>query len=119
MKKAFIKKAILLISLLLSVSVLSSCSLLGIRIDSKHFPAAQLWTWVRTCDSDGNGYLSKKEVEDANSLIIWEQCDDLSGIEYLTNLETLSLQHGYTYGKSAIGIYKIMRISANHCLFFL
>ena len=96
MKKAFIKKAIMLISLLLSVSVLSSCSLLGIRIDSKHFPDAKLWTWVRTCDSDGNGYLSKKEVEDAKSLIIWEQCDDLSGIEYLTNLETLSLQHGST-----------------------
>lgn len=96
MKKAFIKKAIMLISLLLSVSVLSSCSLLGIRIDSNHFPDAKLWTWVRTCDSDGNGYLSKKEVEDVKSLIIWEQCDDLSGIEYLTNLETLSLQHGST-----------------------
>ena len=88
------KKAILLLMLLTSVFVFSSCSPLGIRIDSEHFPDAKLWTWVRTCDSNQNGYLSKKEVEDAKSLIVWEQCNDLSGIEYLTNLETLALQHG-------------------------
>ena len=85
----------------------------------KNYAGYRKVTRRKECDSDGNGYLSKKEVENAKSLIIWEQCDDLSGIEYLTNLETLSLQHGYTYGKSAIGVNKIMRISANHCLFFL
>ena len=88
------KKAILLALLLGFVFVLSSCSPLGIRIDSDHFPDAKLWTWVRTCDSNQNGYLSKKEIEDAKSLIIWEECNDLTGIGYLTNLETLALQHG-------------------------
>ena len=62
----------------------------------KNYAGYRKVTRRKECDSDGNGYLSKKEVEDAKSLIIWEQCDDLSGIEYLTNLETLSLQHGST-----------------------
>ena len=88
------RKAILLLSLLISASILSSCSLLGVPLDSDHFPDPNLYMWVRTCDMNQNGYLSDQEIEDAKSLIVWDDCKDLTGIEYLTNLEILALQHG-------------------------
>ena len=88
------KKTFLLLSFIVSVLILSSCSLFGVSINEKHFPDAASRGSVKSLDSDKNGYLSKKELEDATSLIVWEACYDLSGVEYLTNLESLTLVKG-------------------------
>ena len=88
------KKFFLLLTLLFSVLVLSSCSLFGIRIDEEHFPAPALRNALYELDSNKNGYLSKKELEAPTHLNVWDYCDDLSGIEYLTNLESINLLDG-------------------------
>lgn len=91
------KKVVLLLSLIVSVLVLSSCSWFGIPIDEEHFPDYALRSGVWALDSNKNGYLSKKEVEEATKLNIWltdNNCYDLSGIEYLPNLETLLIIRG-------------------------
>ena len=85
MKKAV--SLLTLISLIASVFVLPSCSLLGLALDAEHFPDKELRYSLRSFDSNGNGYLSKKELKEAKSLLIWGDCYDLTGIEYLTNLE--------------------------------
>ena len=100
------RKAALLLSLLLSTIALTSCSWRGIPLDSDHFPDPNLYMWVRTCDMNQNGYLSDKEIEDAKSLIVWDDCEDLTGIEYLTNLEILALQHG----SDLTGIEKLTKL---------
>ena len=100
------RKAALLLSLLLSAVALTSCSWRGIPLDSDHFPDPNLYMWVRTCDMNQNGYLSDKEIEDAKSLIVWDDCEDLTGIEYLTNLEILALQHG----SDLTGIEKLTKL---------
>lgn len=80
------------LSLLGSVLVLSSCSVFGVRVDKHHFPDQALRTVVTTyIDKDKNGYLSKDEMEKCNTLIVWDSCSDLSGLEYLTGLEELDL----------------------------
>ena len=96
------KRLILLLSLIASAFVLSSCSLLGIPIDNEHFPDFAVFTYVRGFDSNSNGYLSKKEVENAKSFIVWGDCYDLSGIEYLTNLESLSVIHNHCTDLSGV-----------------
>jgi hypothetical protein len=91
MKKAV--SLLTLISLIASVFVLPSCSLLGLALDAEHFPDKELRYSLRSFDSNGNGYLSKKELKEAKSLLIWGDCYDLTGIEYLTNLESLGVIH--------------------------
>ena len=90
------KKAISLLMVLVSAMAFSSCGSLhfgGIRIDKKHFPDTGLWNAVRGFDSNRNGYLNSKEIEEAKSIVIWDECSDLSGIEYLPNLETVIVAH--------------------------
>lgn len=90
MKKAV--SLLTLLSLLVSVIGLSSCSSFGVWINEWHFPDPGLRRAVRSySDKDKDGYLSKKEMEESKTLIVWDQCSDLSGIEHLTNLETLAL----------------------------
>ena len=89
MKKAV--SLLTLLSLIGSALVLSSCALFGVRIDRYHFPSSSLMGSVRTFDKDNNDFLSKQELEEAKSLLVISECSDLSGIEYLTNLETLTL----------------------------
>ena len=91
MKKAI--SLLTLLSLIVSVFALPSCSLLGLALDAEHFPDKELRSSLRSFDSNGNGYLSKKELKEAKSLLIWGDCYDLTGIEYLTNLETLGVIH--------------------------
>ena len=89
------KKAVLLIlSVLVCALGLYSCSVLGVRINDKHFPDWRLMSSVRRVDVNENGYLSKEELEAAKNLSILGPCSDLTGIEYLTNLETLTLVYG-------------------------
>ena len=74
---------------LFTVLVLIFKSLLGIRISEKNFPSWELMSSVRRYDVNKNGYLSKKELEDAKTLCV--DCSNLSGIEQLTNLQSLIL----------------------------
>ena len=64
---------------------------LGIKINDRHFPDRALSNSVRILDLNQNGYLSKKELAEADTLGIWGPCRDLSGIEYLTNLKSLGI----------------------------
>ena len=73
MKKAIL--LILLLSLIVSVLVLFSSSLRGIRIDEEHFPDIVLKKGAWDFDLNRNGYLSKKDLEDAKILIIWDRCN--------------------------------------------
>ena len=91
--------------------VLSSCSLIGVRIDKYHFPDQALRNAVSAyVDKDNNGFLTKEELEDSRILIVWGSCSDLSGVEYLTNLETLSL--GECYDLS--GVEKLTNLKQLH-----
>ncbi len=89
------KKPLLLISilsLLVVILVLYSLNLFGLWINRWTFPDRALRAAVSTyVDKDKNGVLSKKESEDATTLLISSPCDDLSGIKHLKNLERLSL----------------------------
>ena len=85
-----------MLSLLGSALVLSSCSLFGIRVDEYHFPDQGLRNAVSGyVDKDNNGYLSKEELESSKILPVWGPCYDLSGVEYLTNLETIGFNECY------------------------
>ena len=85
-----------MLSLLGSALVLSSCSLFGIRVDEYHFPDRGLRNAVSGyVDEDNNGYLSKEELESSKILPVWGPCYDLSGVEYLTNLETIGFNECY------------------------
>ena len=105
-----------LLSLLASVTALSSCSLFGIRVDEYHFPDRGLRNAVRGyVDKDNNDFLSKEELEEAKILPVWGPCYDLSGIEYLTNLECIS----FNAGEELSGIEKLTNLKrlavANTC----
>lgn len=90
MKKAV--SLLTLLSLMVSVIGLSSCSSFGVWINERNFPDPGLMRAVRSySDKDKDGYLSKKEMEESKILIVMDECSDLSGLEYLTNLETLAL----------------------------
>jgi len=85
-----------MLSLLGSALVLSSCSLFGIRVDEYHFPDRGLRNAVSGyVDTDNNDYLSKEELENSKILPVWGPCYDLSGVEYLTNLETIGFNECY------------------------
>ena len=88
------KKTILLLSLLVSVLGLSSCSPSDVRISDKNFPDWRVMSSIRRVDTDQNGYLSREELEACTELSIVGPCNDLTGIEYLTGLETLTLIYG-------------------------
>lgn len=93
-RKTVMKKTVLLISLLVFVLGLSSCSPSDVRISDKNFPDWRLMSSIRRVDTDNNGYLSKDELEACIHLSVIGPCSDLTGIEYLTNLETLNLVYG-------------------------
>ena len=46
------------------------------------------------CDKNGDGKISKSEIEEVRYLNIDEEITDLSGIEYAVNLENLSINYG-------------------------
>lgn len=92
MKKNIKRNILLILSFLLIVAAFVFwCSMRGTPINKKHFPDSALMSGAWSFDLNHNGYLSKKELKEAKNLLIDDKCTDLSGIEYLTSLENLSL----------------------------
>ena len=73
------------------VLTIFSCSLMGIHINSSHFPDPYLMGAVRRFDTNKNDWLSKKEIEEAKTLFTSGPCSDLTGIEKFPNLEEVHI----------------------------
>ena len=113
--KKIILKLILCLSLIAAVIVL--VKLRGIRIDERNFPDETLRRSVHRCDLDKNGYLSKKELEKADHLVVSSGCADISGIEYLTNLESISFSNDCPDLSGAEQLTNLKKIELYHCEF--
>ena len=91
-EKVNLIKNILLITLPIAALVLL-ISLHGIRINEKHFPDRGLrGAIIGYVDKNKNGFLNKEELEEAKILPVWGECSDLSGVEKLKNLESISFR---------------------------
>ena len=65
----------------------------GIAVDETNFPLVDFRNLVTShFDTDGNGYLTRSEIDGAESINIIAGYDNIQGVEYLTGLTTLSIQ---------------------------
>ena len=61
----------------------------GVKIDESHFPDEHFRIYVKQYDTDRNGYLSKKELDDVKIIDLPRSVSSLKGIEYFKNLTSL------------------------------
>ncbi len=66
----------------------------AVKIDEAHFPDDTFRAYIKSFDKDGNGSLSAEERKKVTAINVRgnknEYCNNLTGIEYFTNLKTLN-----------------------------